>query len=272
MRNSTKYLVLYILTLIIFAFIYHCFFEKEFYHSSIQREPIFIEQQDKFKMYLTHYLEGKFRSKEFSQFIIKDSASTVVPFRVEQIAIDKVKQIDEDELLITASLGLTPITEKVQQQTFNWAYIANVSLSIRNWKFFEDDTWMIDSIKIKKIMANPDTLYREKIEGLSYPVVSEAGMQRATFTDDMGVEITKYASASFGQPKSSVDNLFRMFYLSAITITTTGYGDIVLLTNWARFWVAFEAFLGITIIGLFLNSKAQEIVEGKTGSFTRERR
>ena len=43
-----------------------------------------------------------------------------------------------------------------------------------------------------------------------------------------------------------------MFYLSAATITTLGYGDIVPITTTARMWVAVEAILGVVTIGLFL--------------------
>ena len=50
----------------------------------------------------------------------------------------------------------------------------------------------------------------------------------------------------------------RMLYLSAVTITTVGYGDIVPLTNVARSAVAAEAMLGIVAIGLFLNALAHE--------------
>ena len=43
-----------------------------------------------------------------------------------------------------------------------------------------------------------------------------------------------------------------MFYLSTVTITTLGYGEIVPITTPARLLVAFEAFLGTVIIGLYL--------------------
>lgn len=51
----------------------------------------------------------------------------------------------------------------------------------------------------------------------------------------------------------------RMLYLSAVTVTTVGYGDIVPLTDIARFAVSFEAIAGIVLIGLFLNALAHEI-------------
>ena len=50
----------------------------------------------------------------------------------------------------------------------------------------------------------------------------------------------------------------RTLYLSAVTITTVGYGDIVPLTDLARAAVATEAITGIILIGLFLNALAYE--------------
>lgn len=49
-----------------------------------------------------------------------------------------------------------------------------------------------------------------------------------------------------------------MLYLSTITITTTGYGDIVPITNIARVLVAVEAMSGVVVAGLFLNAVVQE--------------
>lgn len=54
------------------------------------------------------------------------------------------------------------------------------------------------------------------------------------------------------------DTFFRMLYLSAVTVTTVGYGDIVPLTDLARTAVAAEAIVGIVLIGLFLNALSHE--------------
>ena len=46
----------------------------------------------------------------------------------------------------------------------------------------------------------------------------------------------------------------RMFYLSAVTITTLGFGDIVPVSDCARFMVATEVVIGVVLIGIFLNA------------------
>ena len=51
--------------------------------------------------------------------------------------------------------------------------------------------------------------------------------------------------------------LIQSLYLSVVTITTLGYGDIIPQTELARGLTAIEAVLGIVIIGVFLNAVAQ---------------
>jgi voltage-gated potassium channel Kch len=49
-----------------------------------------------------------------------------------------------------------------------------------------------------------------------------------------------------------------MLYLSATTITTLGFGDIVPLTTPARLAISVEAVTGILLMGRFLNAVAKE--------------
>lgn len=50
----------------------------------------------------------------------------------------------------------------------------------------------------------------------------------------------------------------RMFYFSAVTITTLGFGDIAPISNFARMLVTLESVLGILLIGLFFHAIATE--------------
>lgn len=73
------------------------------------------------------------------------------------------------------------------------------------------------------------------------------------------LRIFAYAEAHRGFPSFSSGQFSRMFYLSAVTITTVGFGDIVPVTDFARALVASEAILGVVTAGLFLNAIAQRI-------------
>lgn len=60
-----------------------------------------------------------------------------------------------------------------------------------------------------------------------------------------------------GNPKAFSGSYWRMVYLSAVTITSVGYGDIVPMSSMARFLCGLEAVLGWVIAGFFLNAIAQ---------------
>jgi hypothetical protein len=69
--------------------------------------------------------------------------------------------------------------------------------------------------------------------------------------------IRSYASVrQIGSTSSG--NFVRMLYLSAVTITTLGFGDVVPMTTASRVLVSCEAILGIVLIGLFLNALSFE--------------
>ena len=79
-------------------------------------------------------------------------------------------------------------------------------------------------------------------------------------------DIRDFAHGIQGDPSRLKGHWLRMFYLSAVTITTVGYGDIAPLTGSARFLIALEAVLGIITIGLFINARSGREVRGTPAS------
>ena len=67
-------------------------------------------------------------------------------------------------------------------------------------------------------------------------------------------KLNEFAMTIYGFPNSFMDNYWRMFYFSSVTLTTLGFGDIVPVSNLARILISIEAILGVVIIGLFLNA------------------
>jgi len=56
-----------------------------------------------------------------------------------------------------------------------------------------------------------------------------------------------------GLSTSDTETYFRMLYLSLVTITTVGYGDVVPITTKTRLFVGSEAILGLVLLGLLIN-------------------
>lgn len=71
---------------------------------------------------------------------------------------------------------------------------------------------------------------------------------------ELDQRLRAYTMAMNGFPASSSGTYERMFYLSMVTITTLGFGDILPISTRARLWVSSEAFLGVILVGLFLTS------------------
>ncbi|MGE4291296.1 MAG: potassium channel family protein [Desulfovibrio sp.] len=71
-------------------------------------------------------------------------------------------------------------------------------------------------------------------------------------------DIRTLLDSARGFPSDNEHVFWRMFYLSAVSITTLGYGDIVPINNTTRCLVSAEAILGLVLVGLFLNSLSHE--------------
>jgi hypothetical protein len=75
-------------------------------------------------------------------------------------------------------------------------------------------------------------------------------------TNEENREIVRVFDGLQGNPTSVSSAFPRMLYFSAIVITTVGFGDILPLTPMARFFVAIQAVLGVSVAGLFRNALA----------------
>jgi hypothetical protein len=75
--------------------------------------------------------------------------------------------------------------------------------------------------------------------------------------DQLLAQLWRFTEGDTGFTSDVSDNLQRMIYFSAVTITTLGFGDIVPVTTAARWLVMAEAVSGVVLIGLFLNSLAR---------------
>jgi hypothetical protein len=84
-------------------------------------------------------------------------------------------------------------------------------------------------------------------------------MEASLLVDKNELEkIYKYQMNQLGYPIHDTGNFIRCLYLSAVTITTLGYGDLVPLTDCVRILVSSEAVIGIVIMGLFLFTLARK--------------
>jgi hypothetical protein len=79
-------------------------------------------------------------------------------------------------------------------------------------------------------------------------------------------QMERFRVAVEGDPTVASGLWWRMAYLSVVTITTLGFGDITPLTEEARLLIASEAVLGVIVVGLFLNALAVRVRRGNQPS------
>jgi len=84
--------------------------------------------------------------------------------------------------------------------------------------------------------------------------------------DSVQAAMQRYSLANRGFGGYTRSYWSRAMYLSAVTITTLGYGDIVPITETTRRLVSVEAVLGVVLVGLFLNSLALESASQPTSN------
>jgi hypothetical protein len=68
------------------------------------------------------------------------------------------------------------------------------------------------------------------------------------------LDLARFRAAATGYPGLGTGGFARMLYLSVVTITTLGFGDIVPMSETARTLVATEVLLGIAVMGFFVNA------------------
>jgi len=81
---------------------------------------------------------------------------------------------------------------------------------------------------------------------------------RLDVTEDVFERVRAFQSGAAGFPNKVPGGFGRMLYLSVVTVSTLGYGDIVPLTWQTRLFTGIEATLGIILLGLFVSSMVSD--------------
>jgi hypothetical protein len=90
------------------------------------------------------------------------------------------------------------------------------------------------------------------------PTVGQVGPAVLALPQPVFDAMVGFWRARQGSPSALSNEFVRFMYLSAMTITTVGYGDIVPLTDRARAATALEAVFGVVVVGIFLASLATQ--------------
>ena len=251
---SKFYVVCYFACIPIFAILYSLNGEG-FYHTTVQYERSFATDLDTIRGQLTKELNLQL-SKQYGQSKIMDHGWALRGGAValsggrlvnDQFQFDLVLDLERDEKsgpermhgnLITMSFGVESSPIINDKGEIKWV-----------WKRIRFDGNMGIDFDPYAILVNTPAEYTGK----------KSDIPLLPITTDLDNRLGDYFRASKGFPSHASGTIERMLYFSVVTITTLGYGDIVPITWQTRALVAFEAILGVVLIGYYLSSLSNAI-------------
>lgn len=246
-RSPLFYLaLLYLLCIPGFGFIYWYFFAGSFYAPYAKYEPAAQEDLKQTVLILDTALH---RTMQQSTRKIEIPAWDFVDFRVSNAAVRD-----------SGGIRLTLLFRFEQLQPHNasrqTAIRANIpgNGQVRIGSLPGPFTfYRAMYIEPDEELALRDEFYRGAYSYLTLPTSIDKG-RTFSLTSEENDQLNALFVGIAGDPVTISKSFWRMTYFSAITITTTGFGDIVPLTPWARFMAAIEAVFGIVIAGFFINA------------------
>lgn len=254
-----KFIIFYISTVVIFALLY-TYFSNDFYYSLSNKEIIF----DKDYFYIQKNLEDSIKNNFKSYY-----DSNILVFFNNENSDEYVFNVDDLKVLETRINNNNlenDIYIKLKNSRGNLEYSLIITLKILDQLSikYNNNMYMKCKISMKNASKALSNIEIEKIFKIKY--LNETLDNGIIIEEKLYKNINEYIINNDGNPsinrKSFIyyikHNFTRMFYLSMVTITTLGFGDIVPLTNVTRILIGLESTIGVVILGYFVNIITKE--------------
>ena len=266
---SLGYALVYLLLIPVFALVYYEL-PGHFYHSTLQQESSLTAQFEEIKQKLSSLIVTQYRevpATSENHLIPRGSERpkywTAAPEGISHLSINENEISFQLHAKYYVGIGMGNGDNYTRSDLLDLIIPAKLHLwqrRIHNDEGYdyESQPIMLDlSPDVVHIFPDresqlefthvlfPKNVFREPDIGLNVP---EADLEK----------IRAYAIATKGDSSGASGNFVRMLYLSAVTITTLGFGDVVPMTTASRVLVSIEAIMGIVLIGLFLNALSFE--------------
>ena len=235
--NIAIFFGVYLMAIPVFAGLF-TYMRFEFHHTTSKYETDTLIQANRVSSILTD--------------VIRANLTTGTLYTIDRLHVTEVKP-DGDKVFFRIFVRLKPmffprvivLDAEMNGRPWNVMHDANGSTSVVVLRLvfpYKRDRWLVEQI--------PRALE-------IFTVVDESDRYQDILVDmpfDNHLEIEALLFAAQGCPGYISGTFGRMLYLSACTITTLGYGDIVPTSSTTRALVGSEAVLGIVLMGLFLGS------------------
>jgi hypothetical protein len=253
---SLGYGLVYILLIPVFAIIYY-YLPYHFYHSTVQYERSLSGDSEDILRGLRDEMIANLRRIHNPVDVPSPSG-----WRVDEELLDfHSLKVTGDEV----SFSMTVQIENINRKRDSWSLMPLIikfpwrdkysTLSPGNETPNENKFITIEGIPDVPDLLGPKD--RQEISRYLFPygyITTGSDVVIMHISDELNNKLVSYTNAVQGFPSEMRGSFVRMFYLSAVTITTLGYGDIVPITTTSRLIISAESILGIVIIGLFLNA------------------
>jgi Ion channel len=267
---SLGYAFFYFLLIPMFAAIYYFLPDHSFYHSTIKFEQALDNDERVILQRLQNEIVQTFRRAhgegevQFGNWRMNADSISLRALRVSESELNfqldiQLTNLAENKQLVSA--GAT-----IKGPLMQWAESLSSNDPDKDRYVIEYRSITIDASRVSPFSTNPSlgkVIFPESPPKMQLPTDLfgrnwETDQLIMPIPRELNENILAYEKGIEGFPSGLTGNRVRMFYLSAATITTLGYGDILPLTTPSRILVSAEAILGIVILGLFLNALAQE--------------
>jgi len=249
---SLGYALVYLLLIPIFAIVYCLLPVNSFYHSTVQYESEMSSKSHFLRQALTRRMEENIKSASLASngWVLDPSLiyvhsltahDDVISFRLTFVVKKHVPTHDVELLF-------DPIVRFPSDSRFSEDALYDKDLLDFKFVSVEDLGNNSEGPNTDEIL---DALFPKNEPGIT------GNVHYVKLSPQLSLQIESTARGLKGFPTGS-ENLIRMFYLSASTITTLGYGDITPITTLSRILVSVESIFGVVLVGLFLNALSFE--------------
>jgi hypothetical protein len=279
------YAITFFLLIIVFAYIYSRL-PGEFYHSNVSREPMIREDEKRIGSALQKEIISAFenihggRQTLVDNWIIDASTFNVLFLKATdkgtdaeirfKLAMELTNTSPEHGSLLIDSV--VTFSAKEWSESVTGGDLGNESKIFKTVKVDVPTVPYWDKQRnshLARIFFPTQRAGVSQNEGNANPEDSLASLPEVMMpiSKRLNDDILNLGKGVQGDPSNLSGHFERMLYLSALTITTAGYGDITPLTTRARLLIILEAVLGIILFGLFLSTlSGQKSGNNSTGS------
>lgn len=241
--------ITYIIVIIIFSGIY-TIIGDDFYHTTIIHENTTKELYKEILIGLQDSIKSNIKLYNQSRKISLDEGEDWFLY-IDDLYVQKFEVIKEGNLIVeilmyinsnSSDLGRVQSNYRFKMNSNGGSLKTNANGGTHTFLFEFTDRRYVDMSQLGYQNVDLMRLFPSKIKS-RVPYIN--------LSYEMSKKLKVYFDSINGMPHNMDGSYWRMLYLSMVTITTLGYGDIVPLTAKARFLVGLESVIGIIIIGLF---------------------